>query len=77
MKIDWLVSTDDEDNGLSIYENYSFIDLYIDENSIIGFHIPIDAVDYEEDICNLLLVNGNSYTVILTKELKQELNKLT
>ena len=68
MKLQFLVDGDEEGE-------YDFLDLYLLEENIIGFFVPDDTPHYEEKLLNIILLNGERFTVIITKELTNYLDK--
>jgi len=67
MKLQFLVDADEEGE-------YDFLDLYLLEENIIGFFVPDDTPNYEEKLLNIVIGNGERFTVIITKELTEYLD---
>lgn len=62
MKLQFLVDGESEDD-------YEYIDIYLDEQCIIGFFVPNDTTEYIEQLLNIVMLNGDRFTIIITKEL--------
>ena len=62
MRLQFLVDGDEDGS-------YEYLTIYLDETHIIGFFVPDDILDYVDRLLNIVLSNGDRYTVIITKEL--------
>ncbi len=68
MKVNWLITDDDE-------QGYSFMDLYIDLEHVVSFNVPLDANEFEENVLNITMVNGITYTIEITNKITAFLDK--
>mgnify|MGYP000445181246 FL=1 len=68
MKVNWLITDDDE-------QGYSFMDLYIDLEHVVSFNVPLDANEFEENVLNITMVNGITYKIEITNKITAFLDK--
>lgn len=62
MKLQFLVDGETPDEN-------EYLTIYLCEKEIIAFFVPDDTADYVDELLNIILSNGDRYTVVQTKEL--------